>query len=326
MNSTFQNSAQVLSIGIFFTLMIVGLSSSLPGAMYHGLVAEGVPPRRRPVAHLPPVSTLFAAFLGYNPMQHLLGNAVLAHLPAGHRAVLTGRGSSPASSRSRSAKGCTPPSTSPSWRAWWRRGRRGCGAESIVYVEPVSAPHRQRGGVPRPRGGPPVAGPRGRAAHDASTLEHGHAPHSGGADHGGGTENYCERRRHGWRRGAEPTLRIGQVAKICGVTTRTLRYWEEIGLVAPSEERHGTERVYAEPEVERAKRIRELQSLMGFSLAEISVVLETEESSTSSGTPTGPCPARAPTRLLADAVEANDKLVARLDDTLEHIEGSVTSA
>ena len=43
MNSTFQNSAQVLSIGIFFTLMIVGLSSSLPAAMYHGLVAQGVP-------------------------------------------------------------------------------------------------------------------------------------------------------------------------------------------------------------------------------------------------------------------------------------------
>src|ERR1700722_15604225 len=92
MNSTFQNSAQVLSIGIFFTLMIVGLSSSLPGAMYHGLVAQGVPTGVADrVAHLPPVSTLFAAFLGYNPMQHLLGNAVLAHLPAGHRAVVTGR-------------------------------------------------------------------------------------------------------------------------------------------------------------------------------------------------------------------------------------------
>ncbi len=92
MNSTFQNSAQVLSIGIFFTLMIVGLSASLPAAMYHGLVAQGVPTGvANKVAHLPPVSTLFAAFLGYNPMQHLLGNAVLAHLPAGHSAVITGR-------------------------------------------------------------------------------------------------------------------------------------------------------------------------------------------------------------------------------------------
>ena len=42
MNSTFQNSAQVLSIGIFFTLMIVGLSASLPRSLYHGLVAHGV--------------------------------------------------------------------------------------------------------------------------------------------------------------------------------------------------------------------------------------------------------------------------------------------
>jgi MFS family permease len=92
MNSTFQNSAQVLSIGIFFTLMIVGLSSSLPTSMYHGLVAQGVPTGVADrVAHLPPVSTLFAAFLGYNPMQHLLGSSVLAHLPAANRATITGR-------------------------------------------------------------------------------------------------------------------------------------------------------------------------------------------------------------------------------------------
>ena len=83
MNSTFQNSAQVLSIGIFFTLMIVGLPATLPAALYHGLVAHGVPAGGATrVAHLPPVSILFAAFLGYNPMQHLLGNAVLA-APAG---------------------------------------------------------------------------------------------------------------------------------------------------------------------------------------------------------------------------------------------------
>ena len=92
MNSTFQNSAQVLSIGIFFTLMIVGLSSSLPAV---DVPRTGGPGRAAGVAdrvaHLPPVSTLFAAFLGYNPMQHLLGNGVLAHLPAGHRAVITGR-------------------------------------------------------------------------------------------------------------------------------------------------------------------------------------------------------------------------------------------
>ena len=92
MNSTFQNSAQVLSIGIFFSLMIVGLASGLPDSVYHGLVAQGVPASTaNRVAHLPPVSTLFAAFLGENPMQHLLGQSVLAHLPPGHAAVVTGR-------------------------------------------------------------------------------------------------------------------------------------------------------------------------------------------------------------------------------------------
>ena len=92
MNSTFQNSAQVLSIGIFFTLMIVGLSASLPGTLYHGLIAHGVPAGvASAAAHLPPVSTLFSAFLGYSPIQHLVGPAVLAHLPASQAAVLTGR-------------------------------------------------------------------------------------------------------------------------------------------------------------------------------------------------------------------------------------------
>ena len=92
MNSTFQNSAQVLSIGIFFSLMIAGLASGLPTSLYHGLVEQGVPaPAANRVAHLPPVSTLFAAFLGENPMQHLLGPSVIAHLPPGHAAVVTGR-------------------------------------------------------------------------------------------------------------------------------------------------------------------------------------------------------------------------------------------
>jgi MFS family permease len=97
MNSTFQNSAQVLSIGIFFTLMIVGLAGTLPGALYHGLVTHGVPaPVALSAAHLPPVATLFAAFLGYSPVQHLIGASVLAGLPAHQAAVLTGRGFFPA--------------------------------------------------------------------------------------------------------------------------------------------------------------------------------------------------------------------------------------
>lgn len=93
MNWTFQNSALVLSIGIFFTLVMAGLAGTLPGTLYHGLVAHGVPaPVASEAAHLPPVSILFSAFLGYNPVQHLLGTAVLARLPAHQAALLSSRG------------------------------------------------------------------------------------------------------------------------------------------------------------------------------------------------------------------------------------------
>jgi MFS family permease len=91
MNQTFQNSAQVLSIGIFFTLMIIGLASTLPSTMTAGLEAHGVSPATaHHVATLPPVSILFAAFLGYNPIQHLLGPHVLSGLSAHDQATLTG--------------------------------------------------------------------------------------------------------------------------------------------------------------------------------------------------------------------------------------------
>jgi MFS family permease len=92
MNQTFQNSAQVISIGIFFTLMIAGLASTLPRAMTSGLVTHGVPlAQAHHAANLPPVSILFAAFLGYNPLQHLLGSHTLAALSAHSQATITGR-------------------------------------------------------------------------------------------------------------------------------------------------------------------------------------------------------------------------------------------
>jgi MFS family permease len=92
MLATFMNTASVLSIGVFFTLMIVGLASVLPHTMQTGLVAHGVPAADAArVSHLPPVSTLFASFLGYNPMATLLGPNVLHGLPAGQSSALTGR-------------------------------------------------------------------------------------------------------------------------------------------------------------------------------------------------------------------------------------------
>ncbi len=91
MNQTFQNSAQVLSVGIFFTLLIVGLASSLPAAMSDGLQAHGVSAHlAHHVGQSPPISILFAAFLGYNPIQHLVGAGALQELPAHAHAVLTG--------------------------------------------------------------------------------------------------------------------------------------------------------------------------------------------------------------------------------------------
>jgi len=92
MLATFTNTANVLSIGVFFTLMIVGLSAGLPRTLEGGLLAHGVPAADAAhIAHLPPVSTLFASFLGYNPIRTLLGPHVLAGLPASQAHALTGR-------------------------------------------------------------------------------------------------------------------------------------------------------------------------------------------------------------------------------------------
>jgi MFS family permease len=93
MLATFQNSGFVLSIGVFFSLMIAGLASRLPTTLTGGLVAHGVPHGLAvKVGQAPPVSSLFAAFLGYNPVQQLLApTKVLTHLPAAQVSVLTGK-------------------------------------------------------------------------------------------------------------------------------------------------------------------------------------------------------------------------------------------
>jgi EmrB/QacA subfamily drug resistance transporter len=93
MRSTFQNSGMSLSIGIFFSLMIAGLASTLPRTLSAGLRAQGVPASvATSISHLPPVSTMFAALLGYNPVQNLLApSGTLAKLPAKNAAILTGK-------------------------------------------------------------------------------------------------------------------------------------------------------------------------------------------------------------------------------------------
>jgi len=93
MRATFQNSGTAISIGLFFSLMIGGLSSRLPTTLSRGLEHQRV---AASVAHhvgsLPPVSSLFAAMLGVNPLQHLLApSGALSALSPAARETLTGR-------------------------------------------------------------------------------------------------------------------------------------------------------------------------------------------------------------------------------------------
>ena len=118
--------------------------------------------------------------------------------------------------------------------------------------------------------------------------------------------------------------RIGEVAKLTGVTTRTLRYWEEIGLLRPSKYRASGERLYSPTDVARVTRIRNLQELLGFSLAEVRTVLNASdvdvldrirsEFNTEDLTP-------AKQRdLLDEGIAANNELLERLEETLARIQ------
>jgi MFS family permease len=92
MRAVFANAGFVVSIGLFFSLMIAGLAGSLSSTLYAGLVAHDVPVDvATQISHLPPVSSLFASLLGYNPMASLLPPDVLKALPADQAAILTGK-------------------------------------------------------------------------------------------------------------------------------------------------------------------------------------------------------------------------------------------
>ena len=93
MLNTFQNSATVLSMGLFFTIVTLGLASHLPKHLYAGLTAQGVPAAAaHTVANEPPIGSLFSAFLGYNPIAQLLGpTGALQHLAPKQAAYITGR-------------------------------------------------------------------------------------------------------------------------------------------------------------------------------------------------------------------------------------------
>lgn len=122
---------------------------------------------------------------------------------------------------------------------------------------------------------------------------------------------------------APMALRIGELAKLTGVTTRTLRYWEECGLMKPSAHRGSGERLYLPADMARVTRIKDLRELLGFTLAEVRVVLETEDTDALDRiraeylwSETSPARLR---ELISDAIEANESLLERLDDTLTRI-------
>ena len=91
MRSTFQNSGTLVSIGVFFSIITVGLASTLQSTLFNGLSMAGVPAAAaNKIAHLPPTAALFAAFLGYNPMSTLLPPNILHALSAANQANLLG--------------------------------------------------------------------------------------------------------------------------------------------------------------------------------------------------------------------------------------------
>jgi DNA-binding transcriptional MerR regulator len=123
---------------------------------------------------------------------------------------------------------------------------------------------------------------------------------------------------------AEPEWRIGEVAKLTGVTTRTLRYWEEVGLLQPSSYRASGERLYSPADVARVSRIRNLQELLGFSLAEVRTVLNAGDVDVLDRVKTelnaeDLLPSRR-RELLDEGIAANDQLLERLEETLSRIQ------
>lgn len=92
MRATFMNISLIFSIAIFFTLLVVGLSSNLGPALYNGLTAQSIPAHEAlRVSTLPPTSALFAGLLGYNPMKSLINGSVLAAIPAANATYVTGK-------------------------------------------------------------------------------------------------------------------------------------------------------------------------------------------------------------------------------------------
>ncbi len=258
MAGTFNASAQVLSIGIFFSLMILGLAATLPSSLYHGLIAQGISPAvATRVSHLPPVGSLFAAFLGYNPMQVLLGHAELSQLPHSTATYLTSRQFFPHLIAPAFSKGLTEAFS-------FAAGACLLGAVASLlrggkyhHVEEESDdPSRRAGSRPGGRG-------RDRVACWWTEMAV-------------STQPARRRRRLSGEEAIDAGIRISDAATRVGVSARTLRYYEELGLLTPSLYTPGGERRYTAEDLAHLQRILELREVLGMNLDEIREFLALE--------------------------------------------------
>ena len=114
--------------------------------------------------------------------------------------------------------------------------------------------------------------------------------------------------------------RIGEIAHTVGVTTRTLRYWQEINLLVPHGKRAGTERLYREEDITRAQHIRELQALFGFTLAEIGVILKAEDALADIKSAYDPAASPEKRRMLSEAaLLVTIELLSQIDIKVDRI-------
>ena len=103
------------------------------------------------------------------------------------------------------------------------------------------------------------------------------------------------------------TLRIGEIAERSGVTPRTIRYYEELGLLPRGEREHGKHRIYTEADVERLRELTRLRDLLGLSLEELGSMLIAED-------------ARAEVRRRFHETDSPDEQRDLLDRALPHLD------
>ena len=116
-------------------------------------------------------------------------------------------------------------------------------------------------------------------------------------------------------------LRIGEVARRAGVTTRTLRYYQEVGLLSPSTTPGGT-RVYSDEDVERLRRILELRDVMGLDLERIRSILGAEDrlAELRAEAQRDPSPKRY-REIVAEAIEINALMQEEVNQKLGQLQG-----